>query len=70
MEKRGFSYYWRIYRKIIAQDIKSKMSYRADFIISMFGMLATNVAGILSFWLIFQNFPTIKGWNYYVIFSS
>lgn len=65
MKKKTIGYYWRIYRKIIAQDIKSKMSYRADFFISMIGMIATNVAGAIGFWLIFQNFPSVKGWNYY-----
>ena len=31
MRKKGLGFYLRIYRKILAQDIKSKMSYRADF---------------------------------------
>ena len=59
------SYYWRIYRKIIFQDIKTKMSYRSDFIISMIGIIVTNVAGFISFWIIFKNFPKIGNWNYY-----
>lgn len=59
------SYYWRIYRKIIFQDIKTKMSYRSDFIISMIGIIVTNVAGFISFWIIFKNFPKIGSWNYY-----
>ena len=32
--KRGLGFYARIYRKILVQDLKSKMSYRADFVIS------------------------------------
>ncbi len=47
------------------QDIKSKMSYRADFIISTFGMVATNIAGFISFWILFQNFPSVNGWSYH-----
>lgn len=65
MKKKTLSYYIKIYFKIIAQDIKSKMSYRADFFISMIGMIATNIAGLFSFWLVFQTFPSIAGWNYY-----
>ncbi|MGN0689365.1 MAG: ABC transporter permease [Oscillospiraceae bacterium] len=65
MKKRGIGFYTKIYFKIIAQDIKSKMSYREDFIISMIGMIAMNLAGAVSFWIIFQNFPTVQGWNYY-----
>ena len=65
MKKKGLLFYIRIYRKILAQDIKSKMSYRADFIISTLGMVLTNVAGFVSFWVLFRNFSTINGWNYY-----
>ncbi len=65
MPKRNLKYYMKIYGKIVVQDIKSKMSYRADFIISMIGMLATNIAGAVSFYLIFQRFPSIAGWSYY-----
>lgn len=65
MKKKNLSYYLRIYRKILAQDIKSKMSYRADFFISTIGMLATNIAGAFSFWLVFQMFPSIAGWSFY-----
>lgn len=52
---------------IISQDIKSKMQYRADFIISSLGMVITNIAGYISFWLIYQNFSSINGWSYYEI---
>lgn len=65
MKKRTLAYYLRIYFKILAQDIKSKMSYRADFFISTIGMIATNIAGVLSFWLVFQTFPSINGWTYH-----
>ena len=50
---------------IITQDIKSKMHYRADFFISILGMLAANAAGFAAFWLIFQSFPSISGWTYH-----
>lgn len=59
--------YGKLYCKIIAQDIKSKMSYRADFIISTIGMVATNVAGFIAFIIMFGKFPSINGWNYYEI---
>lgn len=65
VKKRDLIYYLRIYRKIMAQDIKSKMSYRSDFIISTVGMIGTNVTGFISFWILFRNFPSINGWSYY-----
>lgn len=64
-KKMGFRYYAHIYKMILLQDLKSKMSYRADFIISMIGMLFTNIAGFIAFWILFQNFPDIKGWTYH-----
>lgn len=65
MKKKGLGFYLRIYRKILAQDLKSKMSYRADFVISMIGMIFTNLAGFVSFWILFRNFPSVQGWGYY-----
>ncbi len=63
--KRDFRFYVKIYFMILAQDLKSKMSYRADFIISTLGMIFSNISGFVTFWILFQNFPTIMGWNYY-----
>ena len=65
--KHTLGFYLRLYGMILAQDLKSKMSYRADFIISTVGMIATNVAGFVSFWILFRNFPSIGGWGYYEI---
>ena len=59
------SYYIKIYFKIIAQDIKSKMSYRADFIISTLGMIMTDAVELLAFYIMFLNFPSVCGWNYH-----
>lgn len=67
MEKKSLGFYFHIYLKILAQDLKSKMNYRADFFISTFGMILTNIAGYISFWILFRNFSTIKGWTYYEI---
>ena len=65
MKRKGLRFYLRIYFKILAQDLKSKMSYRADFIISTIGMIFTNISGFVSFWILFRNFPSINGWTYH-----
>lgn len=65
IKNRGIRFYLSIYFKIISQDFKSKMSYRTDFIISVLGMIMTNISGFVAFYIIFQNFETINGWNYY-----
>lgn len=67
MKRKGFHFYFKIYCKILAQDLKSKMSYRADFIISTIGMIFTNIAGFISFWILFRSFPEINGWGYHEI---
>ncbi|MDO5573997.1 MAG: ABC-2 family transporter protein, partial [bacterium] len=64
-KRRGLKFYASIYLKIIAQDFKSKMSYRADFIISTLGMILTNISGFVAFYIMFLNFHTINGWNYH-----
>lgn len=64
MKKKNISFYLDIYKKILVQDLKSKMSYRADFIISTIGMIFTNISGFVSFWILFSNFPSVAGWNY------
>lgn len=58
-------FYFSIYFKIIGQDIKSKMSYRADFFISTIGMILTDAVEILAFYITFLNFPSVCGWNFY-----
>lgn len=65
LRTRGLGFYIKVYFKIIAQDIKSKMSYRSDFFISLIGMIATNIAGFVSFYIMFTKFPSINGWSYY-----
>ena len=61
--KRGLGFYLSIYRKILVQDLKSKMSYRADFIISTIGMIVSNLVGFVTFYILFSNFPSINGWT-------
>lgn len=68
--KRGFGFYARIYRKILVQDLKSKMSYRADFVISTFGMIMTNLSGFVTFLILFKNFPTINAGTTTICCSS
>lgn len=63
--RHGIRYYTKIYMKILAQNLKSKMSYRADFIISLLGILFFNISGFVSFWIIFKNVPSLLGWSYH-----
>ena len=49
IKKRGLKFYARIYGKILVQDLKSKMSYRADFIISTIGMIISVLVNFKQF---------------------
>ena len=62
--KHSLYYYARIYVLMLVQDFKSNLAYRADFFNSTAGMLATNFMGLISFWLIFRNIPSIEGFRY------
>lgn len=56
-----------MYRILLIQDIKTKMHFSLDFIISIFGIILTNLSGALSLWLVFDKITMLKGWNYYEI---
>ena len=49
---------------IISQYIKERLQFRADFIVSIFGMILINLSGIVTFWVIFQNINVLAGWSY------
>ena len=63
--RRGLKFYMSIYGKVLVQYLKSKMSYRADFIISNIGMIISNLVGFVTFYILFSNFPSINGWTMY-----
>lgn len=65
VKRRGLKFYMSIYGKVLVQDLKSKMSYRADFIISNIGMIISNLVGFVTFYILFSNFPSINGWTMY-----
>ncbi|SHM14105.1 ABC-2 type transport system permease protein [Ruminococcus flavefaciens] len=48
-----------------AMCIKTKMTYRADFIISSIGVLVTSVLEVLTIFILLQSIDTFKGWSYY-----
>jgi ABC-2 type transport system permease protein len=55
--------YLRLYFLISSQYIKARMSYRADFIISIVGMAFANVPSFLGLYVIFANIPSLAGWS-------
>lgn len=67
MKKRSVLSYLRLYFKMIAQDIKSRMAYRADFFVSTIALIMVNLGGFVTFWLIFKAIPNIRGFDFYEV---
>lgn len=57
-------HYARIYRRLQAQYIKSRLQYRADFVVASLGMVVTTVVTIVLFWVLFRSVPDIAGWTF------
>jgi ABC-2 type transport system permease protein len=50
---------------IISQFIKTRLQYRADFIVGSIGMFFANASNLVVIWLIFGSVPSVKGWTYH-----
>jgi ABC-2 type transport system permease protein len=57
-------HYARIYLLIVSQYVKSRMQYRADFVISSLGMLFTSLATLFVFSVLFHSVPQLAGWRF------
>jgi ABC-2 type transport system permease protein len=56
--------YLRLYFLIVSQYVKARMSYRADFVISVIGMAFANVPSFLGMVVVFNNVPSLAGWSF------
>lgn len=59
--------YLRLYKKFMAQYIKSLMEYRVDFVFGLFGFILFQLTGVIFVKLVFNCIPYLKGWNFYEI---
>lgn len=59
--------YLRLYKKFLAQYIKSLMEYRVDFIFGLFGFILFQLSGVIFVKLVFNCIPFLQGWNFYEI---
>jgi ABC-2 type transport system permease protein len=55
----------RLYLKFIAIAIRSRMQYRANFLMSFFGVVALNFVNLSLLWVMVRNFNSLAGWNYW-----
>jgi len=59
----SFNWHASILLAYLAQNLKVRMSYRADFIVSIMTTLLYSVVQILFFWAIFKQVPEVRGWD-------
>lgn len=57
--------YLRLYRIFLTQYMKAQMQSRADFIMGFFAFFLNQIAGIVFLYLIFEQIPSLNGWNFY-----
>ncbi len=58
------THYGRLYLLLEAQYIKARMNYRVDFIVSSIGMVFSNIASLIVFWVLFRTIPRLAGWTF------
>ena len=55
--------YIKLYFTCIKRSIITRLEYKRDTFISIFNFVLTNVASILSIWMIMQSIPSLNGWT-------
>ena len=58
-------YYFKLYVANMSRSMISRMEYKNDLIIGIFGFFIQNVAAVLSIYFIIKNIPSLSGWNMY-----
>jgi ABC-2 type transport system permease protein len=56
------NYLFGLWLKLTKTRLKTFVIYKTDFIIGFFAMIASNITGLLFFWVLFQHIPTLNGW--------
>lgn len=59
--------YLSIYMCFLKQYFKNLIEYKQDFIFGIVGFFMIQITSLLFIGLIFQNIPTLDGWNFYEI---
>jgi ABC-2 type transport system permease protein len=63
--------YLSLWKQLVKMNVSRWMEYRADFIIGISAMFASNLTSIIFYWTLFQNIVEIKGWTFWqLVFLS
>ncbi|MFR2533733.1 MAG: ABC transporter permease [Clostridia bacterium] len=52
-----------IYISMLVASLKGMMVYRVDFLVGILSQVVTQIVELIFIWIIFQNTPTLAGWN-------
>ena len=55
--------YLKLYFTCIKRSIITRLEYKRDTFLSIFNFILTNVASILSIWMITESIPSLEGWT-------
>lgn len=56
-----------IYFRLIKQHLKVILEYQADFVITMFAAMLTQVLGFVFLWVLYDQIPDINGWLFWEV---
>ena len=58
-----------VYARLLSQHIKATLEYQANFVIMIVAAVISQVLGLASLWVIYQNIPSIQGWSFWAAAS-
>ena len=61
----NIKHYIRLYFANMSRSLISRLEYKADLLIGIFGFLIENVAGLATIYFVVRNIPSLSGWNMY-----
>ncbi|MGQ4668690.1 ABC transporter permease [Metabacillus halosaccharovorans] len=59
--------YIYIYFRLINQHLKAILEYQADFLITMFAAMLTQILGFIFLWVLYDSIPDINGWLFWEV---
>lgn len=57
----------RLYPKLLAIAIRSRMQYRSDFLVGIFGVIILNFVNLALIWILISRFQALAGWQFWEI---
>ena len=57
----------RLYFLLVGIAIRSRMQYRADFLVGIMGVIVLNVVNLSLIWVMISRFQSLGGWTFWEI---